>query len=126
MGFDFGDISVVTTKKQIIAESSKMVLVDKYDPSSEEKYTVLLLDRQPNALQLKRLEGLIYEAGIHNYSILYIFKPFLTSEQPLPGAVMDFIRLNKNDCISFINKRNVGAIIPFGQALYLIDRKSVV
>lgn len=124
MGFDFGDISVVTTKKQIIAESSKMVLVDKYDPSSTEKYTVLLLDRQPNALQLKRLEGLIYEAGLHNYSILYIFKPFLTSEQPLPGAVMDFIKLNKNDCISFINKRNVGAIIPFGQALYLITEET--
>lgn len=124
MGFDFGGISVATTKKQIIAESSKMILVDNYKPDSNERYVALLLDRHPNALQLKRLETLLAEAKITNYSILYIFKPFLTSEQSLPGAVLDYVKLNSNDCIEFLNTRKVDALIPFGQALYLITRET--
>ncbi len=124
MAFSFGETKVSATKKQVISEVSKLVLSEAYKSNSTERYVVFLLDRQPNVIQLKRLESMISDARIFNYTILYSLKPFLTSDQKINGELYKYLANNESEWLDHLKDRKVDVIVPFGQAMYLITRET--
>lgn len=126
MAFDFSGFKATNTKKNIKTNTVNFIIMDHYNEKSSKPYVVFIIDRLFLSFSDRKFIEVVEDLGCTNYTVLYAFNVPLHFNQKIEGAVKTFVVNNRSKCLDWLETsgRNVDALVPFGQALYLITNET--